>query len=235
MVTGVQTCALPICKSGAADVLESLGVKISSAPQQAKEMIDNIGISFLFAQSYHGSMRYVGPARRDLGIRTVFNILGPLANPANTDYILLGVYAKNLLEPMAGVLMNLGIKRAMLVYGNDRLDEISISDTTSVCEIKDGKTSFYEINPEDYGMKIAEKSEIVGGTATENAKITLGILKGEIQGAKRDIVLLNAGCALYITGKAGSISEGISLAKASIDGGWALAKLKQLIEYSNKF
>lgn len=222
-------------KSGAADVLESLGVKISSAPQQAKEMINNIGISFLFAQSYHGSMRYVGPARRDLGIRTVFNILGPLANPANTDYILLGVYDKNLLEPMAGVLMNLGIKRAMLVYGNDRLDEISISDTTSVCEIKDGKTSFYEINPEDYGMKMAEKSEIVGGTATENAKITLGILKGEIQGAKRDIVLLNAGCALYITGKAGSISEGISLAKASIDGGWALAKLKQLIEYSNKF
>lgn len=222
-------------KSGAADVLESLGVKISSAPQQAKEMIDNIGISFLFAQSYHGSMRYVGPARRDLGIRTVFNILGPLANPANNDYILLGVYDKNLLEPMAGVLMNLGIKRAMLVYGNDRLDEISISDTTSVCEIKDGKTSFYEINPEDYGMKMAEKSEIVGGTATENAKITLGILKGEIQGAKRDIVLLNAGCALYITGKAGSISEGISLAKASIDGGWALAKLKQLIEYSNKF
>lgn len=222
-------------KSGAADVLESLGVKISSAPEQAKEMVDNIGISFLFAQSYHGSMRYVGPARRDLGIRTVFNILGPLANPANTDYILLGVYDKNLLEPMAGVLMNLGIKRAMLVYGNDRLDEISISDTTSVCEIKDGKTSFYEINPEDYGMKMAEKSDIVGGTATENAKITLGILKGEIQGAKRDIVLLNAGCALYITGKAGSISEGINLAKASIDGGWALAKLKQLIEYSNKF
>lgn len=222
-------------KSGAADVLESLGVKISSAPEQAKEMVDNIGISFLFAQSYHGSMRYVGPARRDLGIRTVFNILGPLANPANTDYILLGVYDKNLLEPMAGVLMNLGIKRAMLVYGNDRLDEISISDTTSVCEIKDGKTSFYEINPEDYGMEMAEKSEIVGGTATENAKITLGILKGEIQGAKRDIVLLNAGCALYITGKAGSISEGINLAKASIDGGWALAKLKQLIEYSNKF
>lgn len=222
-------------KSGAADVLESLGVKISSAPEQAKEMVDSIGISFLFAQSYHGSMRYVGPARRDLGIRTVFNILGPLANPANTDYILLGVYDKNLLEPMAGVLMNLGIKRAMLVYGNDRLDEISISDTTSVCEIKDGKTSFYEINPEDYGMKMAEKSDIVGGTATENAKITLGILKGEIQGAKRDIVLLNAGCALYITGKAGSISEGINLAKASIDGGWALAKLKQLIEYSNKF
>lgn len=222
-------------KSGAADVLESLGVKISSSPEQAKEMIGSIGISFLFAQSYHGSMRYVGPARRDLGIRTVFNILGPLANPANTDYILLGVYDKNLLEPMAGVLMNLGIKRAMLVYGNDRLDEISISDTTSVCEIKDGKISLYEINPEDYGMKMASKSDIVGGTAADNAKITLGILKGEIQGAKRDIVLLNAGCALYITGKAGTISEGIGQAKASIDGGWALAKLEQLIEYSNKF
>ncbi len=221
-------------KSGAADVLESLGVKISSSPQQAKEMIERIGISFLFAQSYHGSMRYVGPARRDLGIRTVFNILGPLANPANTDYILLGVYDKALLEPMAGVLMNLGIKRAMLVYGNDRLDEISISDTTSVCEIRDGKTSLYEINPEDYGMKLANKEDIVGGTADDNAKITLGILKGEIQGAKRDIVLLNAGCALYICGKAESISEGISQAKASIDAGWAFAKLEQLIKISNE-
>lgn len=222
-------------KSGAADVLESLGVKISSTPEQAKEMIENIGISFLFAQNYHGSMKYVGPARRDLGIRTVFNILGPLANPANTNYIILGVYDKDLLEPMAGVLMNLGIKRAMLVYGNDRLDEISVSDKTSVCEINNGKTSLYEINPEDYGMKLADKSEIVGGTADENSRITLGILKGEIQGAKRDIVILNAASALYITGKAASIAEGINLAKASIDGGWALAKLNHLIEYSNKF
>lgn len=222
-------------KSGAADVLESLGLKISSSPEQAKEMIDNIDISFLFSQSYHGSMKYVGPARRDLGIRTVFNILGPLANPANTDYILLGVYDKALLEPMAGVLINLGIKRAMLVYGNDKLDEISISDTTSVCEIKDGKTSFFEINPEDYGITMAKKDEIVGGSAEDNAKITLGILKGKTQGAKRDIVLLNAGCALYIAGKANTISEGINLAKASIDGGWALSKLNQLVEYTNKF
>lgn len=141
-------------KSGAADVLESLGVKITSTPEKAKALIDKIGISFLFAQNYHGSMKYVAPARRDLGIRTVFNILGPLANPANTDYILLGVYSKELLKPMAEVLINLGIKRAMLVYGNDGLDEISISDSTSVCEIKDGKTSLYEINPEDYGFKI---------------------------------------------------------------------------------
>lgn len=222
-------------KSGAADVLESLGVKISSSPEQAKNMIDNICISFLFAQNYHGSMRYVGPARRELGIRTVFNILGPLANPANTDYILLGVYDRSLLELMAGVLINLGIKRAMLIYGNDKLDEISISDTTSVCEIMNGKISSYEINPEDYGMKLADKNEIVGGTSEENAKITLGILKGKIKGAKRDIVLLNAGCALYIAGKADNISEGINLAKASIDGGWAYSKLQQLIEYSNKY
>lgn len=222
-------------KSGAADVLESLGVKISSSPEQAKNMIDNICISFLFAQNYHGSMRYVGPARRELGIRTVFNILGPLANPANTDYILLGVYDRSLLELMAGVLINLGIKRAMLIYGNDKLDEISISDTTSVCEIMNGKISSYEINPEDYGMKLADKNEIVGGTSEENAKITLGILKGKIKGAKRDIVLLNAGCALYIAGKADNISEGINLAKASIDGGWAYLKLQQLIEYSNKY
>lgn len=222
-------------KSGAADVLESLGVRISSAPEQAKEMIDNIGISFLFAQNYHGSMKYVGPARRELGIRTVFNILGPLANPANANYIVLGVYEKALLEPMAGVLMNLGIKRAMLVYGNDHIDEISISDKTSVCEIKDGKTSMYELTPTDYGMTLADKSEIVGGTADENARITLGILNGEISGAKRDIVLLNAGCALYIIGKADSIAEGITMAKSSIDDGHAFAKLKQLIEYSNKF
>ncbi len=222
-------------KSGAADVLESLGVKISSSPTQAKTIIDNIGISFLFAQSYHGSMRFVGPARRDLGIRTVFNILGPLANPANTDYILLGVYDKALLELMGGVLINLGIKKAMLVYGNDKLDEISISDTTSVCEINDGKMSFFEINPEDYGITIAQKSDIVGGSAEDNAKITLGILKGEIVDAKRDIVLLNAGCALYIAEKAGSIAEGINLARASIDGGWALSKLQQLVEHSNKF
>lgn len=221
-------------RSGAADVLESLGVKISSSPDQAKKMIENIGISFLFAQSYHGSMRFVGPARRELGIRTVFNILGPLANPANTDYILLGVYDKELLEPMAGVLINLGIKRAMLVYGNDKLDEISISDKTTVCEIRDGKTTLYEINPEDYGMDIAQKSEIVGGTADENAKITLDILKGKIQGAKRNIVLLNSGCALYITGKADSIAEGVKLAEKSIDSGAAYDKLNQLIEYSNK-
>ena len=222
-------------KSGAADVLENLGVKITSSPEQAKEMIDSIGISFLFAQSYHGSMRFVGPSRRETGIRTVFNILGPLANPANTNYILLGVYDKELLKPMGEVLINLGIKRAMLVYGNDKLDEISISDNTSVCEIQDNEMTFYELNPEDYGFSKASKEEVVGGTAEENAQITLGILNGKIRDAKRDIVLLNAGCALYICGKAESIKNGIELAAASIDGGWAAAKLNQLIEKSNSF
>ncbi len=221
-------------RSGAADVLESLGVKISSSPEQAKALINEIGISFLFAQNYHGAMKFVGPARRDLGIRTVFNILGPLANPANTNYIVLGVYSRELLEPMAGVLINLGIERAMLVYGNDNLDEISISDKTSVCEIKDSQTYLYEINPEDYGFSLASKKDITGGDAEYNAKITLGILKGEITDAKRDIILLNAGCALYIAGKTDSIKGGIDLAKASIDGGWALLKLNQLIESTNR-
>ena len=216
-------------------ILENLGVKITSSPEQAKEMINSIGISFLFAQSYHGSMRFVGPSRRETGIRTVFNILGPLANPANTNYILLGVYDKELLKPMGEVLINLGIKRAMLVYGNDKLDEISISDNTSVCEIQDNEMTFYELNPEDYGFSKASKKEVVGGTAEENAQITLGILNGKIRDAKRDIVLLNAGCALYVCGKAESIKSGIELAAASIDGGWAAAKLNQLIEKSNSF
>ncbi|HHX57057.1 MAG TPA: anthranilate phosphoribosyltransferase, partial [Clostridiales bacterium] len=161
-------------KSGAADVLESLGVKITSTPEIAEKLISKVGLSFLFAQNYHGSMRFVATARREMGIRSVFNILGPLANPAFTDYIVLGTYDKALLEPMAKVLMNVGIKRAMVVYGDDNLDEISISDTTSVCEVNNGKIENYTINPEDYRLKLTEKTEIVGGTPDENAKITLG-------------------------------------------------------------
>ena len=169
-------------KSGAADVLESLGVKIQTTPEQAKASIQEIGISFLFAQSYHGAMKYVAPARKELGIRTVFNVLGPLTNPASTDYILLGVYEKALLPVMARVLMGLGIKNAMIVYGNDRLDEVSICDKTSVAEVRDGKITEYEIAPEDFGFPRADKSEIVGGVADENAKIARGILDGSIQG-----------------------------------------------------
>lgn len=220
-------------KSGAADVLEKLGVKIQTTPEQASASINNIGIAFLFAQSYHGSMKYVGPARREMGIRTIFNILGPLANPAETDYIVLGVYDKSLLPVMSKVLIELGIKRAMVVYGNDRLDEISISDSTSVAEVKDGNVIEYEISPEQFGLPRGKKEEIVGGTPQENAAITRGILDGTIRDTKRNIVLMNAGCALYTIGKTDSIADGIALAAEIIDSGKALEKLNQLVDFTN--
>lgn len=221
-------------KSGAADVLEKLGVKINSTPELAKKSIEEIGISFLFAQSFHPAMRFVGPARGQIGIRTVFNILGPLSNPAKADYMLLGVYDESILEPMAKVLANLGVKSAMLVYGQDRIDEISVSAKTSVCEVKNGRLEMYELNPEDYGFRLANKNDIVGGTAEENAQITLGILKGEITDAKRDVVLLNSGCSLYVSGKAKTIGDGIELARQTIDSGKAYEKLQQLIEFTNR-
>lgn len=220
-------------KSGAADVLEKLGVKIQTTPEQASASINNIGIAFLFAQSYHGSMKYVGPARREMGIRTIFNILGPLANPAETDYIVLGVYDKSLLPVMSKVLIELGIKRAMVVYGNDRLDEISISDSTSVAEVRDGSVTEYEISPEQFGLPRGKKEEIVGGTPEENAAITRGILDGTIRDTKRNIVLMNAGCALYTIGKTDSIADGIALAAEIIDSGKALEKLNQLVDFTN--
>ena len=221
-------------KCGAADVLETLGVKITSKPDKATKCIKELGISFLFAQSYHSAMRFVAPVRKQLGIRTVFNILGPLANPAKADYMILGVCDISLLEIMAKVLMNLGIKSAMLVTGNDKLDEISISAGTTICEIKDKKIIKYEICPEEFGLREYNKSEIVGGTAKENAEITLKVLKGETIGAKRDIVLLNSGCALYVSGKADSIQEGIDMARESIDSGKAYEKLNQLIDFTNR-
>lgn len=220
-------------KSGAADVLEKLGVKIQTTPEQASASINNIGIAFLFAQSYHGSMKYVGPARREMGIRTIFNILGPLANPAETDYIVLGVYDKSLLPVMSKVLIELGIKRAMVVYGNDRLDEISISDSTSVAEVKDGNVIEYEISPGQFGLPRGKKEEIVGGTPEENAAITRGILDGTIRDTKRNIVLMNAGCALYTIGKTDSIADGIALAAEIIDSRKALEKLNQLVDFTN--
>lgn len=221
-------------KSGAADVLESLGVKIQTNPEQAKACVENVGISFLFAQNYHGSMKYVAPVRKELGLRTVFNVLGPLTNPASTNYIVMGVYDKALLPVMANVLLGLDIKRAMIVYGNDGLDEISISDSTSVAEVRDGKVTEYEIAPEDFGLPRGTKEEIVGGIADENARITRGILDGSIQDAKRNIVLLNAGCALYISGKADTIADGIALAAEQVDSGRALTKLRELVEFTNQ-
>lgn len=221
-------------KSGAADVLECLGVKIQSTPEQAKACLDTVGVSFLFAQSYHKSMRFVAPVRGQMGVQTVFNVLGPLTNPAQTDYIVLGVYEKKLLSVMAHVLIQIGIQRAMVVYGNDRLDEVSISDSTSVAEVRDGQVLEYELTPEQMGLPRGTKEEIVGGTAQENADVTKGILNGSITGSKRNIVLLNAGCALYTIGKVASVQEGVSLAAEMIDSGKALEKLQELVTFTNR-
>lgn len=221
-------------KSGAADVLESLGVKIASTPEKASACIDETGISFLFAQSYHKAMKFVGPVRAQIGIRTVFNILGPLANPANAEYMVVGVYEDRLLELVANVLKNLGVKRALVIRGSDGLDEFSISAHTNVFEIRNGEITSYEVTPESVGLKRATKAEIVGGTAAENAEITRGILGGKITGAKRDIVLLNSGAALYTCGKAGSIAEGVKMAAEAIDSGAAMEKLNAMIEFTNR-
>ncbi len=221
-------------KSGAADVLEALGVKIASTPEKASACIEQTGIAFLFAQSYHKAMKFVGPVRGQIGIRTVFNILGPLANPANAEYMVLGVYEDRLIPLVANVLKNLGIKRALVIHGDDGLDEFSISAPTTVCELKDGELKNYSVTPESVGLTRGSKSDIVGGTAEDNAKITIGILKGEIKGAKRDIVLLNAGAGLYVCGKADSIADGIRLAAEAIDNGSALERLNAMIEFTNK-
>ena len=221
-------------KSGAADVLEALGVKIASTPEKSSACIDETGISFLFAQSYHKAMKFVGPVRAQIGIRTVFNILGPLANPANAENMVVGVYEDRLLELVANVLKNLGVKRALVIRGSDGLDEFSISAHTNVFEIRNGEITSYEVTPESVGLKRATKAEIVGGTAAENAEITRGILSGKITGAKRDIVLLNSGAALYTCGKAESIAEGVKIAAEAIDNGAAMEKLNAMIEFTNR-
>lgn len=221
-------------KSGAADVLEKLGVKIQTTPEQARASVEKLGIAFLFAQTYHGSMRFVGPARKEMGLRTVFNILGPLTNPASAEYIVLGVYEKALVSTISKVLVGLGLKGAMVVYGNDRLDEVSVSDVTSVAELRDGKIREYDISPEDFGLPRGKKEEIVGGSAEENAAITKGVLDGSVQGAKRNIVLLNAACALFTYGKVDSIGEGVKLAAEQIDSGRAMQKLNDFVAFTNR-
>lgn len=219
-------------KSGAADVLESLGVNITISPRKSAELLQNIGICFLFAQSYHTAMKYVGPIRKELGIRTIFNILGPLANPASANLQVMGVYDESLVEPLAKVLSNLGVKRALVVYGQDRLDEISASAETSVCEVKDGTFKSYTISPEQFGLTRCKKEELTGGTPDENAAITKAVLAGE-QGARRTAVVLNAGAGLYVAGKADSIEEGVRLAEELIDSGKAEKKLEEFVKYSN--
>ena len=218
-------------KSGAADVLESLGVNITISPRKSAELLQNIGICFLFAQSYHTAMKYVGSIRKELGIRTIFNILGPLANPASANLQVMGVYDESLVEPLAKVLSNLGVKRALVVYGQDRLDEISASAETSVCEVKDGTFKSYTISPEQFGLTRCKKEELTGGTPDENAAITKAVLAGE-QGARRTAVVLNAGAGLYVAGKADSIEAGVRLEEL-IDSGKAEKKLEEFVKYSN--
>ena len=221
-------------KSGAADVLEALGVKITLTPERSAEILKKINICFLFAQNYHIAMKYVAPIRKELGIRTVFNILGPLSNPAGANMELMGVYDQSLVEPLAQVMANLGVNRGMVVYGQDSLDEISMCAPTSVCEIRDGKFTSYEITPEQFGYERCEKGALTGGTPAENAEITKAILKGEEKGPKRQAVCLNAGTALYIAGKAASIEEGVKLAESLIDSGAVLKKLEEFVEETNK-
>lgn len=218
---------------GTADCLEALGVNIQQDPEKCIELLNEVGMCFFFAQKYHTSMKYVGAIRKELGFRTVFNILGPLTNPGAPSMQLLGVYDDYLVEPLAQVLINLGVKRGMVVYGQDKLDEISMSAPTTVCEFKDGWYKTYTITPENFGFERCEKSDIVGGTPEENAAITLGILRGE-KGHKRNAVLMNAGAALYIGGKAETMKEGIALAAELIDSGKALKTLEKLMALSNK-
>lgn len=219
-------------KCGAADCLEALGVNIDLDPEKCAKLLEEVGICFFFAQKYHPSMKYVGAIRRELGFRTVFNILGPLTNPASPKIQLLGVYDESLCEPLAKVLINLGVERGMVVYGQDKLDEISLSSPTTICEFKEGMYKTYVIKPEDFGFETCRKSDLVGGTPEENAAVTLGILKGE-KGPKRDAILMNAGAAIFLGGKADSMANGIKLAAELIDSGAALAKLEQFIEASN--
>ena len=218
---------------GTADCLEALGVNINQSPERCLRLLREAGLCFFFAQKYHTSMKYVGSIRKELGFRTVFNILGPLTNPATPSMQLLGVYDDYLVEPLAQVLINLGVKRGMVAYGLDKLDEISMSAPTRICEIKDGWFKAYSIKPEDFGFQPCAKDELKGGTPRENAAILREILEGR-PGPKRDAVLLNAGASLYIGGKAESMKEGVELAAELIDSGKALKTLERFIEISRK-
>ena len=218
---------------GTADCLEALGVNIDQSPEKCIELLNEAGMCFFFAQKYHTSMKYVGAIRRELGFRTVFNILGPLTNPASPTMQLLGVYDDYLVEPLAQVLVSLGVKRGMVVYGMDKLDEISLSSPTKICEINDGWYRTSIIKPEDFGFETCSKDDLKGGTPAENAQITRDILNGA-KGHKRNAVLLNAGAALYIGGKASDMKEGVKLAADIIDSGKAAKTLEKIIEVSNR-
>lgn len=221
-------------KSGAADVLDKLGLNLMFEKEKSLEMLEKLNFCFLFAVKYHAAMKYVAPVRKTLGIRTIFNILGPLTNPAKANMQVLGVYSKELVNPMSRVLSNIGVKRGMTVFGMDGLDEISASDKTYVCEFRDGWFKEYEIEPEDFGYKKCDKSELEGGTPEENAEITRNILNGTLRDGKRNAVCLNAGAAIYVAGKADSLAEGIKIAEETIDSGKAIERMNEIVAFSNQ-
>lgn len=220
-------------KSGSADVLKSLGVNIEAEVERVEECLDKIGIGFLFAPMMHGAMKYAAPVRREIGIRTIFNILGPLTNPAGAQYQVLGVYRSELTEVLANVLKNLGSARAFVVSGNDGLDEMTLTTETKVSELKDGKVNTYSIKPEEFGMTRCKLFELQGGEPDDNARIIREILKGD-KGAKRDVVVLNAAAAIVASGMAEEMKEGIKLAEEAIDSGKAMEKLEKLIEITSR-
>ena len=219
---------------GTADCLEALGVNIQQSPARCIELLNEVGMCFFFAQKYHTSMKYVGAIRKELGFRTVFNILGPLTNPGTPSMQLLGVYDDYLVEPLAQVLINLGIKRGMVVYGQDKLDEISMSAPTTICEIRDGWFKSYVITPEEFGFERCTKEDLRGGSPDENAQITRDILSGKETGAKRDTVLVNAAAGLYIAGLAPSLKDGVAKAQELINNGKAAETLEEYIRVSNQ-
>lgn len=221
-------------KSGAGDVLEALGVNIMAEPKVVEKCVEEAGIGFMFAQNFNKSMKFVGQARKDMGIRSVFNILGPLANPSDAKGMVVGVYDPSLTDLIAHAMNRLGVERAFVVSGADNMDEITLTGETTVSEIRDGAVITYQITPEQFGMKRVDISELRGGDGVENARITTAVLKGEERGAKRDIVLLNAGATLYIGRKAASVEEGIKIAEEAIDSGNAYKALEKLVEMSNK-
>lgn len=221
-------------KCGAADVLEKLGININITAEHSREILTEINLCFMFAQTYHSSMKHCAPVRREMGVRTIFNILGPLVNPAGANMQLMGVYDEKLVKPLAKVLSNLGVKQGMVVHGLDGLDEATLTTKTKICEIKEGVLSSYLLDPEELGLKLCTLPELVGGDSKENAKITRRILNGTEQGAKRDIVILNAALCLYLAGKAETIKSAIPLAQDLIDSGAAIHKLEDFVRLSNE-
>lgn len=221
-------------KCGSADLLEALGVKIDLTANQSEEVLKEIGQCFLFAPTYHSTMKYAAPVRKELSVRTIFNILGPLANPAGATMELLGVYDENLVEPLANVLNNLGVKRAMVVHGHDGLDEVTLCDTTTICEINEGRLNSFFLTPEQLGLKKCKKEELAGGEPKLNAKIALDILNGE-KGPKRDIVVLNSAVCLYMSHNNITLRECVKMAEEIIDSKKALEQLELLKVYTNRY